>query len=112
MGSTKESLADIRKNIGNHAKEAPGFMQAFKQLVDSVEKESVLDAKTMELIFVGVAVAKQCTWCIELHVAAALKAGATRAEILAAAQVAVVMGGGPALMYTQVVTTALDDLAS
>lgn len=109
--STKDAIAKTRKGMGRLAKEAPEFMQHFSSMVQAVEKSGVLDAKTTELILVGLAVGKQCSYCIELHVELALKAGATREEILAAAELAVVMGGGPALMYAvNSVIDALDDL--
>jgi AhpD family alkylhydroperoxidase len=94
--------------MGQLAKESPEFMQSFRNMMNAVEKSGVLDLKTVELIMVGLAVGKQCDYCIQLHVELAHKAGATREEILAAAQLAVVMGGGPALMY--VVNSVLDCL--
>lgn len=69
-----------------------------------------LDAKTRELICVGLAVDKRCKYCICVHVNGAYKAGATRDEILAAAEVAVAMGGGPSLAYSAtVLKAALDE---
>jgi AhpD family alkylhydroperoxidase len=112
MANTQDAIAKTRKGMGQLAKDAPEFMQAFRSMVDAVEKSGVLDEKTTELILVGIAVSKQCAYCIHLHVDLALKAGASRQEILAAAQLAVVMGGGPALMYAvNTVVEALDDLA-
>ncbi len=109
--STQDAISKTRKGMGQLAKDAPEFMQGFRSMVNAVESAGVLDAKTTELILIGLAVGKQCTYCIELHVELALKAGATREEILAAAQLAIVMGGGPALMYTvNSVLDCLDDL--
>jgi AhpD family alkylhydroperoxidase len=109
--STQDAISKTRKGMGQLAKDAPEFMQSFRSMVNAVESAGVLDAKTTELILVGLAVGKQCTYCIELHVELALKAGASREEILAAAQLAIVMGGGPALMYTvNSVLDCLDDL--
>jgi alkylhydroperoxidase AhpD family core domain len=50
----------------------------------------------------------QCDWCIAIHVANAVKTGASREEILEAAWLAVLMGGGPKLLYLKVV---VDELA-
>lgn len=111
MASTKETLMSIQKNMGNLAKECPDFMQSFKTFHDNIEENSGLDLKTMELILVALGVNRQCTYCIDIHVAKALKTGASRREILAASQAAVLMGGGPTLMYMlEHVTSALDEL--
>ncbi|MBS3820958.1 MAG: carboxymuconolactone decarboxylase family protein [Planctomycetes bacterium] len=112
MPDINDAISKTRKGMGQLSKDAPEFMQSFRAMVDAVEKSGVIDAKTTELILVAIAVSKQCTYCIHLHVDLALKAGASREEILAAAQLAVVMGGGPALMYTvNTVVDCLDDLA-
>ena len=111
MESTKDSLASIQKNMGKIAKACPDFMTGFRGLMKAIEEGGVLDEKTVELIIVGIAVSKQCSYCIDIHVANALKAGASKEEILAAAQCAVLMSGGPGLMYMQYVVQALDELA-
>ena len=48
---------------------------------------------------VAIAVAKGCEDCILYHVDAALKHGAKEAELIEALEVAIEMGGGPAVMY-------------
>jgi AhpD family alkylhydroperoxidase len=47
----------------------------------------------------AIAVAIRCENCIAYHVHDALKAGATRPDVLEALGVAIMMGGGPAAMY-------------
>jgi AhpD family alkylhydroperoxidase len=73
-------------------------------------KEGALSVKHKELIAVGIAVATRCQPCIYSHVEKSLKAGATGAEIMEAAGVAVMMGGGPAYVYVPVVAAALEHL--
>ena len=92
MGTTQENITSIRQNMGAMSKESPEFMKAFMGLVKTAEEESELDAKTNELVLIALSVSKQCSYCIELHVANGLKVGLTRAEILSAAKLAVVMG--------------------
>ena len=62
---------------------------------------------TSSLIALSIAVVVRCGGCIAFHVHDAIKAGATRDEIIEALDVAVLMGGGPALMY---VAEAMDAL--
>jgi AhpD family alkylhydroperoxidase len=78
------------------------------EFMKNAKADGVLDGKAKNLILVSLAVANQCDWCIAIHVANAVKSGATREEVLEAAWLAVLMGGGPKLMYMKVV---LDELA-
>jgi AhpD family alkylhydroperoxidase len=71
-------------------------------------KEGSLSVKQKELIALGIAVAVHCSPCIDSHVEKCLKAGATDTEIMEAAGVGVLMGGGPAYMYSALVAAALD----
>ena len=65
---------------------------------NSLETGSI-DNKTKELIAVGIAIAIRCEGCIAFHVHDALRAGATKEEVVETIGVAIMMGGGPALMY-------------
>ena len=69
-----------------------------------------LDVKQKELIALGIGIAVRCEPCIYSHVQSAVKAGATRAEILDAAGVALMMSGGPGYTYLPRVVEALDAL--
>jgi AhpD family alkylhydroperoxidase len=71
-------------------------------------KEGSLSVKQKELIALGIAVAVHCAPCIDSHVEKCLKAGATDGEIMEAAGVGVLVGGGPAYMYSALVSAALD----
>ena len=57
-----------------------------------------LDTKTKELIALGLSIASRCGWCISYHVNQAIKAGATRKELMEAGYVTVLMYGSQALM--------------
>ncbi len=71
-----------------------------------------LDAKTKDLMNVGLSVAAQCEWRIAFHVRNAGKLGATRAEIVEASFQAVVMHGGSAFMYMERLLDAADTYAA
>ena len=109
MGRYTQKLEEIKKLIGELQKEAPEQIGAFHQFMEAVEKPGAMDAKSKELVNVGLAVAAQCEWCIALHVKGALDAGANRDEIIDAAMQAVLMHGGPALMYMTPVIEALNE---
>ena len=99
MKTNAERLHEIKRLIGDLQKDLPDQIDAFNKFMMATEKPGALDAKHRELINVALAVSAQCEWCIALHVKGALGAGASKTEILEAAMQAVLMHGGPALMY-------------
>jgi len=111
MGTYTEKLEDIKKLIGRHQEDSPEQAAAFNQFMMSVEKPGALDTKSKELINVALAISAQCEWCIALHVKGALAHGATKKEIIDAAMQAVLMHGGPALMYMIPVEKAIDEFS-
>jgi AhpD family alkylhydroperoxidase len=112
MGRYSEKLKEIESLIGTLKQEAPEQIEAFHGFMKAVEKPSALDAKQKELINLALAVAAQCEWCIALHTKGALDAGATREEVVDAAMQAVLMHGGPALMYMTPVMEALEEFGA
>ena len=111
MGEMKDLLKQANNSLGRFSKEFPKQMEGFGKFMEAVEAPGALDVKHKELIAVALSITAHCHWCIAYHVNGALKAGATRAEIMEAAWVAILMGGGPAVMYTQLVEEALDEFA-
>ena len=89
----------LRSLIGRLSAQAPATMTAFQQLHSAGVGEGVLDVKTKELIALAIAITVRCDGCIAFHVHDALKAGATKDEIVEAIGVAVLMGGGPSVAY-------------
>src|SRR5512136_2596365 len=79
------------------------MFQAFKNFNNEIfEKESALPRKVKELIAIGVAHTTQCPYCIEGHVKAAKKAGATEPEIAEAIFVAAALRAGGAFAHSTV----------
>jgi len=97
----KSKQKDIRDGMPEVMKHFAGTMQA-------AFSDGILDAKTKELATLAIAIAVRCDYCIALHVANCLKAGATREEIMEICSVAIAMGGGPAYTYTAFVLECLD----
>jgi AhpD family alkylhydroperoxidase len=85
----------------------PDVMKAFGGLHQATMKAGALSVAEKELIALGIGLAVRCENCIYAHVRAALKAGATREQILETAGVAVSMQGGPTYTYLPRVTEAL-----
>ncbi len=89
----------LRGLMGKLGKELEGTMAGFGQLHKQALVEGALSTKIKELITLAISVTARCEGCIAVHVRAALRAGATRQEIVEAIGVAVYMGGGPAMVY-------------
>jgi len=107
-----ERLTDIQRFLETLGKDYPAETRAFLNFMQTAESGPALDLKTRELINVGISVSAQCEWCIAFHVKNALEAGATRDEIMTAGFMAVLMHGGPALMYMMQLARALDEFAA
>jgi AhpD family alkylhydroperoxidase len=105
----KHKLEQVQELMKDLQKELPEQMHAFQNFLQASEKPSVLDAKTKELIAISLSICAQCEWCIAFHVKSAFAKGATRQEILDAATMALLMHGGPALMYMIPLVEALDE---
>ena len=105
----KESVDSVMQMMSELSKHQPETLRHFKSFMGSVLKEGVLDTKTKELIAIGTSITARCKYCIAIHVEKALNAGATKEEILEAAIVAILMGGGPAMTYVSEVKKALDE---
>jgi AhpD family alkylhydroperoxidase len=103
-----EQLKRIQGNMGVLAEGAPSTMEAFSKLHHSAQRPGTLDFKTKELIALAIAVSLRCDGCIAFHTHDALQAGATREEVLEALGVAILMGGGPSVIYATHVAEALD----
>lgn len=77
----------------------PPVMEGFNTLHHSATASGVLTSKTKELIALGIAITVRCDGCIAFHVKHALDAGASSEEITETIGVAILMGGGPSVVY-------------
>ena len=94
--------------MGALGKELPRPMAGFGKLHEEAMAEGALSAKTKELIALAIAITVRCDGCIAYHVHDALQSGATRPEVVEAIGVAVLMGGGPSVIYGSEALMALE----
>lgn len=88
--------------------ETPGVMNGFTRLHQASMEAGALTHRHKELISLAIGIATHCDGCITYHVHDAVAAGASRAEIVETIGVAVMMGGGPAVVYACDALEALD----
>lgn len=99
MSDASEKLKDAQRRIGTLAKASPELFGGFARVSKVAATSGTFTAAQKELLAVAIAVSKGCEDCILYHVDAALRHGAKEAELVEALEVAVEMGGGPAVMY-------------
>ena len=99
MKQWSDHLNEIKGLMRTLRGDTPDVMKAFSGLAQAALKPQALDAKTKELVALGISVAIRCDDCIGFHVKAALEHGATREEVIEALGMAIYMGAGPSVMY-------------
>lgn len=109
MKSYKEINKDQNTLGREYHQAAPDMLGSFMALHGVAMAEGTLSVKVKELIALGIAIAARCDGCIAAHVKDALKAGATREEVVETINVAIVMGGGPAVVYGTQALGAVDE---
>jgi AhpD family alkylhydroperoxidase len=97
-------LADFNKNI-------PDTMAGFGLLAKATHAEGHLSAKNKELIATAIAIAARCEGCLGFHAKACVKAGVTKEEFEEMLQVAIYMGGGPAVMTAAEAMCAFEEFS-
>lgn len=91
-----EELSSLMSEMGS---KIPATMKAFNDLHKASTQAGALTTKTKELIALGIAISVRCDGCIAFHVKDAIAAGASAEEIMETIGVAVMMGGGPSVVY-------------
>lgn len=105
----RDRLHEIESLLSTLGKSHPNEVQAFMNFMGKAESGPALSSKQKELVNVALSVAAQCEWCIAFHVKQAVHAGAKRDELIEAGFLAVLMHGGPAMMYMTPLLKALDE---
>jgi len=78
---------------------APAAMKAFGALDAAAMADGAIPVKYKELMAVAVALTTQCPYCLEVHEAAARKAGATDDELAETTFVAAALRAGAAVTH-------------
>lgn len=108
----KAKIEDMRGELRAMYKAMPETTAAFGALSKAVKETGVLSVKEKEYVALATAVAQRCEPCINFHVEALMKAGATREELGDVLSMCIQMGGGPAVMYSAHALACWDELAA
>ncbi len=99
MKNFTEHFKELNQWMEKLGVEIPSVMQSFGSLHESSLTNGELDNRTKELIALGIAITVRCDGCISFHVHDAMAAGATKGQIAETISVAILMGGGPSVVY-------------
>ncbi|MBP2306356.1 carboxymuconolactone decarboxylase family protein [Azospirillum melinis] len=99
MDDAKTDLAAAKARLGAFAKASPALMKGFAEVSRTASAAGSFTSAQKELMAVAISVATRCEDCILYHVDGARRHGAAEADLVEALEVAVEMGGGPAVMY-------------
>lgn len=107
---TKEFFEKFKNDLTKMKQQTPDAAGGFSGMFAKIMKDGAISLREKELIALAIGVTQRCAPCIRLHVQKCLDAGATKEQILEAASVAVMMGGGPAYTHIPVVIDTLQAL--
>jgi len=105
-----EKENDIQEMFRLMEENLPEFTENFVNMSQSNLKDNSITKKQKKLILIALGVYAQCGWCIDLHIEHAINMGIDESEIIEAATQAVIMGGGPKMMYMIQVFNAIKKL--
>ena len=108
--SWNDKITEMRSELKALNTLEPETAKTFGALSKVAKAPSVLDAKTVEFVALGIAVADRCEPCIAFHVDTLIRLGATRDEIGDVLSMCIQMGGGPSLMYAAKTLACFDEL--
>lgn len=80
----------------------------FLELERTAFAEGAISSKQKELTALAISIVTKCEPCIEWHVEQALRLGAGEPEIYETIDVAIEMGGGPAVAYARLAIRAIE----
>jgi AhpD family alkylhydroperoxidase len=90
---------ELNRQIGALGERAPDTMAGFSAMHEASATKGALPPKTKELLALAIGIAVHCDGCIAYHAHDAIAAGASLEEITETIEVAVMMGGGPSVVY-------------
>jgi AhpD family alkylhydroperoxidase len=108
---SKASMDEMRDQLRNLNRALPDQTRGFGAMQKSIKDGGVLGVKEKEFVALGIAIATRCMPCIEFHVEALMKTGASREEMADVCAMAINMAGGPGLMYAAKALAVWDQLA-
>lgn len=112
MSQYKNETQKIGGRMKEFSTRQPALMKGFHELHSASLADGAVSAKNKELIALALGIAARCEGCVGFHTQALVKLGATRAEVEETLGVAVLMGGGPSMMWATEALAAFDEFSA
>jgi AhpD family alkylhydroperoxidase len=112
MGEASEIINALREPTRELRRAIPEAWDGFTRMHGAALDDGVLPAHVKELIALAISVAKQCDGCIAYHAKAAAQRGATSEQVAEALGVALLMDGGPGVVYAPRAWAAFQEFSS
>ncbi len=110
MGKYSEQAKNVFDFLGTLSKESPKIAEGFTTIHKTVGVDNAISTKHKKLMSLSIAISIRCEGCIALHTKGAIEAGATKDEIVETIGVAILMGGGPSLVYGNKAYEAMNEM--
>jgi AhpD family alkylhydroperoxidase len=107
----RQKIQEMRGEIRAMNKLIPQTAAGFADLSKAAKDGPALSVKEKEYVALGIAISQRCEPCINFHVEALMKAGASREELGDVMSMSIQMGGGPSLMYAAHALACWDELS-
>ena len=106
----KDKANTVSGFIQTLTEENSAVANGFTAMHKATFEPGALDVKQKELIALGIAITIHCEGCIACHIQSVLKSGATKEEIVETIGVAILMGGGPSIVYGNIAYNAMKEM--
>jgi AhpD family alkylhydroperoxidase len=103
-----EKIRSDRRDAHEYFLSRSKAYNAFVQLAKEAFSEGALNRKTKELMAVSISIVIHCEPCLVWHIGESLRAGASNDEIIESIDVAMEMGGGPAIVSARFALKVLE----
>jgi len=107
-----ETHQTLEERLAQLGREIPGPMTGFARLHKKAVEDGALSSKVKEMMALAISIVVGCEGCIAYHVHDAVAAGATHQELLETIGVGLLMGGGPASIYSAHALDAIEQFLS
>lgn len=112
MGIATDLLKESKEYWPKLRKELPEVTTATANLYDKAYQDGTLSRQVKELIALAIAINLGCEACIVHHINSALKAQATKEQVMETLAVTIQMSGGPAIAQSPKVLQILEELTT
>ena len=90
---------DLRAPYRELSEAIPGVISGYGAIHTAAMADGVLSMRMMELMALAIAITRECDGCISAHARGAAQRGATVSEVTEMIGVAIMMNGGPGLVW-------------